>query len=239
MNMWKKSLSEANQAVEEELVLKKLLVTGFVPFLDFPVNPTEQMAQHVDGERIGDYQVVSAVLPVEFAKSASVLLKKYDKVQPDAVISLGLGAGRDRITPERIAINCNDGEADNSGVSNQDAYIVKGGPAGYFSTLPIRGMVNRLKEHHIPAEISNTAGTYLCNNVMYQMLHYLHQENRQHQVRAGFIHVPASHELAILMKRSVPSFSLDTLLASLRIMIGELSESTRQVNIPTKKGIDS
>jgi pyroglutamyl-peptidase len=84
-------------------------------------------------------------------------------------------------------------------------------------------MVNRLREHQIPAEISNSAGTYLCNNVMYQTLHYLHQQQKESAVRAGFVHIPASHELAIQMKCSIPSFSLDTLIASVRIIIGELS----------------
>lgn len=205
-----------------------MLVTGFVPFLNFPINPTQQLAHRIDGERIGDYEVTAAVLPVEFAASAAVLLQVYEAISPDAVISLGLAAGRDRITLERIAINCNDGEADNSGIICQDQTIAVDGPAAYFSTLPYRAMIGRLLENHIPAQISNSAGTYLCNNVMYQMLHRLHQENKQNRVRSGFIHIPASHELALLMKRSVPSFALDTLHTALRLMILELSESNEQ-----------
>ncbi|MDF2661902.1 MAG: pyrrolidone-carboxylate peptidase [Paenibacillus sp.] len=208
--------------------MKKILVTGFVPFLHYPINPTEQLAQRIDGERIGEYEVISAVLPVEFASSAAALLRKYEEVSPDAVISLGLAAGRDRITPERIAINCSDGDADNSGVVCRDQTIAEDGPAAYFTTLPYRAMINRLLEHGIPAQISNSAGTYLCNNVMYQMLHRLHQENRQDQVRSGFIHIPASHELALLMKRSVPSFALETLHKALRLMILELSAQSRE-----------
>ncbi len=203
--------------------MKKLLLTGFVPFLEYPVNPSQQIAEALNKEQIGEYQVIGKVLPVEFASSAQVLLQAFADIQPDAVISMGVAAGRDRITPERIAINCNDGEADNSGIRKEDSPIVEGGPAGYFSTLPIRRMVNRSKEHGIPAEISDTAGTYLCNNVMYHILHHLHQSNRQHHVPAGFIHLPASHELAIQMKRNVPSFSLETLQSAVRIMIEELS----------------
>ncbi|MBO8162828.1 MAG: pyroglutamyl-peptidase I [Brevibacillus sp.] len=200
--------------------MKKLLLTGFVPFLDYTINPSQQIVQALDRQQIGAYEVVGTILPVEFAKSAAVLLETYERVQPDAVISLGLAAGRERITPERVAINCNDGDADNSGVQVQDQPIAADGPAAYFSTLPIRRMVNRLLERNIPAEISNSAGTYLCNNVMYQMLHYLHQ--RQLDVPAGFIHIPASHELAAQMKRSIPSWSLDTLTAAIHTAIEEL-----------------
>jgi pyroglutamyl-peptidase len=208
-----------------ESIIKRLLLTGFVPFLDFSINPTQQIVEALNGQTIGGYQVIGALLPVEFSQSGPTLLQKFSEIEPDVVISLGLAAGREKITPERVAINCNDGEADNSGLKNQDAPIIEGGPAAYFSTLPIRAMVNRLLEANIPSEISNTAGTYLCNNVMYHMLHYLHQQGKEAVVPAGFIHFPASHDLAVNMKRSVPSFSLNTFITSVRICIEELPAS--------------
>lgn len=202
-------------------MMKKLLLTGFVPFLDNPINPTEEIVKALEGQIIAGFEVVGRVLPVDFAESATQCLKHVDEVSPDVVISLGLAAGRSKITPERIAINCRDGEPDNSGVRLQDAPIDENGPAGYFSTLPIREFVNASIEKGYPAAISNTAGTYLCNNVMYSVLHKIEQE--QLPMRAGFIHIPASHELA-LQKSGIPSWSLADLTAAIRAMIEELGE---------------
>jgi pyroglutamyl-peptidase len=184
--------------------MKKILLTGFVPFLDNPINPTEEIVKALDGQTIGNYEVVSRVLPVDFSASAVQLENYMDEVGPDVVISLGLAAGRTRITPERIAINCRDGAEDNRGVKLQDAPIDEGGPAGYFSTLPIRKFVDTLNETGFPATISNSAGTYLCNNVMYAALRKIEHENLD--VRAGFVHIPASHQLAV-QNPKLPSWS--------------------------------
>lgn len=199
----------------------KLLLTGFVPFLDNPINPTEEIVRALEGQTIGGYEIIGRILPVDFAESAKQCIEHINEVKPDVVISLGLAAGRNKVTPERIAINCRDGAADNSGVKLQDAPIEEEGPAGYFSTLPIREFVNASVEKGYPATISNTAGTYLCNNVMYSVLHKIEQENLE--MRAGFIHIPASHELA-LKKNGIPSWSLADLTASIRAMIEVLGE---------------
>jgi pyroglutamyl-peptidase len=201
--------------------MRKLLLTGFVPFLDHPINPSERIVSALDGQVIGEFEVVGRVLPVDFSKSGIKLIEMFEEVQPDAVICLGLSAGRERVTPERVAINCNDGETDNTGVGHQDQPIVEGGPAAYFSTLPIRSMVDCLRENGLPSDISNTAGTYLCNNVMYHVLH--HTKQKELSVPAGFIHIPASHELAINSKRSIPSWSMDSLVTAIRLAIGTLS----------------
>ncbi|RFB17321.1 pyroglutamyl-peptidase I [Bacillus sp. HNG] len=201
--------------------MMKLLLTGFVPFLDNPINPTEEIVRALEGQTIGGYEIIGRILPVDFAESAKQCIEHINEVKPDVVISLGLAAGRNKVTPERIAINCRDGAADNSGVKLQDAPIEEEGPAGYFSTLPIREFVNASVEKGYPATISNTAGTYLCNNVMYSVLHKIEQENLE--MRAGFIHIPASHELA-LKKNGIPSWSLADLTASIRAMIEVLGE---------------
>lgn len=200
--------------------MKKLLLTGFEPFLDFPVNPSEQIIRSLDGKIIGGYQVVGKVLPVEFAKSGPEIIRYFEEVQPDAVISLGLAGGRNCITIERVAVNCIDGEADNSGVRYQDAPIIKEGPAAYFSTLPIRKFIESLRTEGYPAEISNTAGLYLCNNVMYHMLHTISLQNSS--IPSGFIHIPATHELAVKFKRSIPSWELQTLVKAIEICINNL-----------------
>ncbi|WP_349408625.1 pyroglutamyl-peptidase I [Pseudalkalibacillus sp. SCS-8] len=196
--------------------MKTLLLTGFEPFLDHDFNPTERIVTVLNGEKIGAYEVVGRVLPVDYEMAAPELLNAVDEVKPDAVISLGLAAGRNKITPERVAINVNDGVKDNTGRIPVDEPIVEGGNAAYFSTLPIRQMVNRLQEVGIPAEISNTAGTYLCNNVMYTLLHDF--EEKGVNVPSGFIHVPASFELAVESGRW-PSWPLETIQRAVEIMI--------------------
>ena len=204
--------------------MKTLLLTGFEPFLKFTVNPTMKIVEELHGEIIGNYKIHSEVLPVDFSSSGSQLLKLIKKVKPDAIISLGLAGGRSKITPERIAINVKDGVIDNEGNKPIDEVIHINGKDGYFSTLPIREMVNRLEEEGLPAAISNTAGTYLCNNVMYVALYYAHEF--QKNMKSGFIHIPASHELAI-QHGGIPSWSHDDLKKGIVLCIEVLGSDER------------
>jgi pyroglutamyl-peptidase len=196
--------------------MKTLLLTGFEPFLEFPINPTEKIVKELDGACIGGYQIKGLLLPVDYREAGERILEEIKKQEPDAVLSLGLAAGRSTITPERIAINCRDGAPDNNGVVLNDASIIEDGPDGYFSTLPIRQFVDKLNESGYPAKISNTAGTYLCNNVMYVVLH----EVKDRPV--GFVHIPASHELVLSGKKEMPSWSDRDLLEAVKVMIGTL-----------------
>lgn len=195
----------------------KLLLTGFEPFLGFEINPTEAVVKNLDGKQIGKFTIIGKILPVDFKKGPEQLLKHMEEINPDAVISLGLAAGRTHITPERIAINCQDGEPDNNGVQLTDHPIDPNGPDGYFSKLPIRKIVNQLNKAGLPAEISNTAGTYLCNNVMYSMIHDL--VKREKDIPAGFIHIPASHELVVKGKKRMASWSTADLTKAIEIAI--------------------
>lgn len=204
-----------------KVILKKLLLTGFEPFLSFTVNPTMRIVEELNGQQIGEYEIIGKVLPVDFASSGVELIHQIKETTPDVVISLGLAGGRYKITPERIAINVKDGAADNEGNTPVDELIEQEGEPGYFSTLPIRQMVNQLKEEGFPAEISNTAGTYLCNNVMYEALHFARLNNPD--MLAGFIHIPASHELAI-QHGKIPSWSHADLKRSVEICIEVLSK---------------
>lgn len=202
-------------------MMKKLLLTGFEPFLDYKVNPTMKIVEELDGLIIGEYQIIGKIMTVDFKSSGEQLLNFMEEVQPDVHISLGLAAGRYKITPERIAINVKDGEADNEGNKLQDEIIQESGEAGYLTTLPIRKMVNKLIENGLPAEISNSAGTYLCNNVMYEGLHYVKATNSS--MLSGFIHIPASHELAIEHGK-IPSWSHADLKQSIIMCIEVLEE---------------
>ena len=188
--------------------MKRLLLTGFEPFLNYPVNPTARIVEELHGLEIGKYQIHSEVLPVDFSVSGDRIISHIENVKPDAVLSLGLSGGRFKITPERIAINVNDGAKDNSGHAPVDEPIVDGGVDGYFTNMPIRKMVDALKGAGLPAEISNTAGAYLCNHVMYRVLHFVNAQRPD--MLAGFIHIPASHELAVEHGR-VPSWSHEDL----------------------------
>ncbi|WP_027963618.1 pyroglutamyl-peptidase I [Halalkalibacillus halophilus] len=197
--------------------MKKLLLTSFEPFLDFKVNPTMEISKALDGQVFGEYKVVSRTLSVDFSSSGKELLQAIDQEKPDAIISLGLAGGRNRITPERIAVNCNDGgAADNTGYIPGGEKIEENGPDGIFSSLPIRDMVTKLKEAGFPAAISDSAGTYLCNNVMYQGLTYA--KSQSPEIPSGFIHIPASHEIAVTQS-NLSSWSQQDLIQSIRVCL--------------------
>ncbi|WP_170008339.1 pyroglutamyl-peptidase I [Bacillus fonticola] len=198
------------------------LVTGFEPFLGLEINPTEMVCKEIDGIYVGDMYVHTKVLPVDFQKGPEALLEAVDELQPDVILALGLAAGRTAITPERIAINVCDGEPDNEGVIKRDDPIVLGGPAAYFSTLPNRAFVEALHAKSYPANISNTAGTYLCNAVMYTALHEANRKARP--VQAGFVHIPASHELVIQSGKKMSSWSQQDLTAAVRCLLEVIGE---------------
>ena len=196
--------------------MKKLLLTGFEPFLDFTLNPTMNVVEELDNAIIGDYQVIGRILPVDFANAGGMIIDLIEETEPEAVVSLGLAAGRFKMTPERIAINFKDGPVDNEGNQPVDEMVQQQGATGYLSTLPIRKMVSRMMEEGLPAAVSNAAGAYLCNNVMYEALHYAHIHKKD--MSAGFIHMPASHELAI-EHGNVPSWPHRDLVKGVRICL--------------------
>lgn len=175
-----------------------------------------RIVEELNGTQLAGFEIVGRVLPVDFALSGTQLLSYIEEIEPDVVISLGLAGGRYKITPERITINIKDGVADNQGHTPLDESIHLEGEAGYFSTLPIRQMVNKLVEEGLPAKISNTAGTYLCNNIMYEALHYA--KAYKPNMKAGFIHIPASHELAI-QHGKIPSWSHSDLRRGIEVCI--------------------
>ena len=191
-----------------------ILVTGFEPFTPYKVNPTEELARGLDGCRVGDAVVRSAVLPVHHAEASARVLALLDAVRPDAVLQLGLAGTRARIALERVAVNVMDYTVpDNAGCEKHDEPCVPSGPAAYFTTLPSRAIVARLVDAGIPAYLSDSAGTYLCNQTLYTTLHAVAQ--RDAPPRVGFMHMPplpsmvaasgldqASMDLA-LMRRAV------------------------------------
>ncbi|MEK3780011.1 pyroglutamyl-peptidase I [Paenibacillus sp. FSL R5-0810] len=201
--------------------MKKILISGFEPFGGSAINPTERLINDIKNESFADAEIRTVLLPVHYDECAELLLKEVHTFEPDAVIACGVAGGRTAVTPERIAINTKDVPpesviADNRGARPQDEPIDPEGPDGLFATLPIRAMVNRMKEAGIPATVSNTAGTYICNNTMYAVLNEIRK--RQLQILAGFVHFPASTEMA-LEKPGLPTLSQDTMLRALKVIV--------------------
>lgn len=168
----------------------RILVTAFEPFGGDGVNPTMEVLSRLQ-PREG---LSRLVLPVTFQGAGAALTRAVETIRPDAVLSLGLAGGRDRITPERVAINLDDARiSDNDGLQPVDQPIVPGGPDAYFSTLPVREIVRRIEALGIPAGLSLSAGTYVCNHVMYTALHLA--KTKYPGMRCGFVHVPYMDEM--------------------------------------------
>ncbi len=152
--------------------------------------------------------MIARQLPVVWDRAREVIAGLVDSEKPDLIISLGQ-SGRPEVTPERVGINVSDaGLGDNDGTVRTDVPIDAGGPVAYWSRLPIKAMVAAMREAGVPAKVSNTAGTYLCNHVMYGMLHYLAQKGLP--TRAGFIHVPSLPEQAAPNSKGDPSMGIET-----------------------------
>ncbi|GAB7387936.1 pyroglutamyl-peptidase I [Bacillaceae bacterium] len=211
----------------------KILVSGFEPFGGMKVNPTEAIVKEIGKEKFANAQIDVVLLPVNYDECVEKLITEIERVSPDAVISCGLYAGRTAVTLERIGINVKDTMAedpipDNKGVRPVDQPINPEGPDGIFSTLPNRQIVKNLLAHGIPAYISNTAGTYICNNTLYGVLDYI-RRNRL-PILAGFVHFPASSEMAV-EKPVLPSLPHETMVTALRIIICTvIEECTKERN---------
>jgi len=193
-----------------------ILLTGFAPFGGETSNPSWNAVQVLDGIRIKGHRVVARRLPVEFGASLRELRKAIREVKPALVLCVGQAGGRTQLSLERIAINVDDARIpDNAGACPIDAAIVDDGPAAYFTGLPIKAMLSALRGAGIPAEVSQTAGTYVCNHVFYGLMHAL---RRTPKVRGGFIHIPYSPEQASLHP-GAPSLPTATVSEGLRIAL--------------------
>jgi pyroglutamyl-peptidase len=186
--------------------MKIVLLTGFEPFAGEAINPSAEIARQLHGVEIAGHRVVGALLPCVFGAASLELKKQIRATKPALVVCVGQAGGRTEITPERVAINIDDARIpDNAGRQPIDRSIVRGGPAAYWSTLPIKAIVAELRKREIPAAVSQTAGTFVCNHVFYGLMHAL---RRQKGVRGGFIHVPFLPEQA---KAGQPSLPLGTM----------------------------
>ena len=166
---------------------KRLLITGFDPFGGSAENPS-WMAVSKLPEKIGEFALQKCMLPTVFGEAAQRVLETAEQFAPHVILCIGVAAGRPAITPERIAINIRDaGIPDNMGNQPVDVPVVQDGPAAYFATVPVKTMVQAIQEAGIPGDISNTAGTFVCNDTFYLLLHHFAGTD----TKVGFIHVPA------------------------------------------------
>lgn len=194
----------------------KILVTGFDPFGGEKINPAIESVKRLP-DKILDAEIIKLEIPTVIGKSVDKIREKIKEVEPDVVLSIGQAGGRPDITIERVGINCDDCRIkDNEGNQPIDEKVVEDGPAAYFATIPIKAMVEHIKEGKIPASVSNTAGTFICNHVLYGVCHI--KATEYPNMRTGFIHIPFLPE-QVTDKKNMPSMALETIVKGLELAI--------------------
>lgn len=199
----------------------KILVTGFDPFGGEKINPALEAVKGL-ADTIKGAEIKKLEIPTVFNKSAEVVQKAIEEFQPDYVLNIGQAGGRYEISPERVAINVDDARiADNEGNQPIDAPVKEDGDAAYFTQLPVKAMVTAIKNAGIPGAVSNTAGTFVCNHIMYQVQYMIHTNFPK--IKGGFIHVPYIPE-QVVNKPGQPAMSLSDMTKGLTAAIEAVVE---------------
>ena len=194
----------------------RVLITGFDKFGGESINPSNLCVNSLP-DVIDNIEIKKITLPTVFKDSSRVLEENIDLFSPNIVICIGQAGGRSKITPERIAINIDDARIpDNIGNSPIDETIRKDGENAYFSTLPIKAIVDELNKNNIPSTISNTAGTFVCNHIMYESLYLT--STKYPNIKAGFIHIPYIEE-QVLDKPNMPYMKKEDIIVALELII--------------------
>ena len=215
----------------------KLLLTAFTPFDGEEINPALEAVKLVK-DKIENLEIVKLEVPTVFGKSIQLVFDAIDKEKPDFVLCVGQAGGRAEICPERVAINIDDARIpDNEGNQPIDEPIFPDGENAYFSTLPVKAMVEAIRKEGIPSSLSNSAGTYVCNHLMYGVLYYLNKTDRLMKnselypwsenrlaVKAGFIHVPYIPE-QVKNKKEIPSLELSEIVRGLEAAIKAMAKN--------------
>ncbi|MDF2046308.1 pyroglutamyl-peptidase I [Microbacterium sp. Kw_RZR3] len=189
-----------------------VLLTGFEPFGGDATNPSGDAVRAVYERWTGAERLIVDVLPVAFDAAGTRLRQLLDEHHPDVVIATGLAGGRAQVTPERVAINLADARIpDNDGAQPVDLPVVEGGPTAYFATLPVKAIAAALSDAGIPAAVSHSAGTFVCNHVMFTAL-----DAADPHVRAGFVHVPSARESA---PEGVASLPFDDIVRAVELTV--------------------
>lgn len=209
----------------------KLLLTAFDPFGGSAINPAQEAVKLV-ADRIGDVEVIKLEVPTIFRKSIAAVTAAIDTVRPDAVLCIGQAGGRYGLTPERVAINMDDASIpDNEGNQPMDAPIAEDGAPAYFSTLPIKAMVAAIREAGLPASVSNTAGTFVCNHLMYGVLHTL--ATQYPGIRGGFMHVPFIPSQTL--QHPAPSMNQQDIARGIEAAISAIAKFDTDITAPEGK----
>ena len=197
--------------------MKHLLITGFDPFGGEAVNPAWEAVSRLP-DTLGSYRLTKLQIPTIFETAANTVLAAAETDRPDVILCIGQAGGRDAVTPERIAINCADARLpDNAGNQPSEGPVIPHGPDGIFSTVPVRAMAEAICAAGLPGKVSNTAGTFVCNDTLYRLLHHY----RNTDTRVGFLHVPYLPEQA---KDNSPSLPLTDIIAALSAAIRALGQ---------------
>ena len=206
--------------------MKKVLITGFDPFGGEAINPALEAVKKIQDE-ISGAKVIKVEIPTVFRRSLEELEKAINEHNPDIVICVGQAGGRFDVTPERVAINMDDARIkDNEGNQPLDLPIFEDGESAYFSNLPIKAMVKEMQENGIPASVSNTAGTFVCNHIMYGLLYMAHK--KFNNIKGGFIHVPFIPS-QVVDKKNTPSMSLENITKGLECAIKAAVENDADI----------
>ena len=196
--------------------IRSVLVTGFMPFGGETTNPSWDIVKALP-ETLSAYRIDKLRVPTEFGRAIDVATRAIDKLKPDIVLSFGQAGGRSRMGVERVAINIDDARiADNAGRQVLDQPIRTNAPAAYFCTVPIKAMVAAMAKAQVPTEVSNSAGTFVCNHLIYGVLHHI--ASKGYSMRAGFIHVPYL-ESQIVERADTASMSLPTMVEGAKAAI--------------------
>lgn len=204
----------------------KILVTGFDPFGGEEVNPAYEAVKLLP-DTILNSDIIKLEIPTVFTKSAKVVEEAIKKYRPDVVLNIGQAGGRSNISVEKVAINL--GEAripDNDGEQPIDEKLQEDGETAYFATIPVKSIVKNIRKHGIPANISYTAGTYVCNSIMYNVLYMA--DKKYSNIRAGFIHVPYSLEQVVEKPDGTASMSISTIAKALEYAIEAIIEDNEE-----------
>jgi len=205
----------------------RVLLTGFDAFGGASLNPSWLAVQALHGRQVRGHTVVGAQLPTVFGASLRALQALLEKHQPALVVRVGQAGGRGAISLERIAINVDDAPiTDNAGAQPVDRPVVVGGPAAYFSTLPIKAMHAALQREGLPAEVSQTAGTFVCNHVFYGLMHALATHPGLRHARGGFVHVPW------MGGQGQPSLPLEEISCGLLVLLRAALNDRQDIDLP-------
>ena len=209
--------------------MKKVLITGFDPFGGETINPAYEAVKLLPDE-IAGAKIIKKEIPTVFQKGPDAVYEEIQSSKPDYVLCIGQAGGRSQVTPEWVGINFRNARiADNEGNQPLQTSVVENGPEAYFTMLPVFRMVEKMKENGSPASVSYTAGTYVCNDVMYSVLHYCHTEFKG--VKGGFMHVPFATEQTVNQPAGTPGMNLKDIAKAIELSVEAILESDTDIKV--------